>query len=310
MKGANLSYALRNQGVFYWKIKNEYKKAIKKYKEAVSVKSCGVKTIWEYDHILEEKGYSEERIRSLMENDEIVQKDPRLLLRLASALIASGYCEEAMKILKANKFPLCEGKVLPRLLYEEACCKLGDRYAKKGDIKKTLIYYQMPLKYPENLGVGKPSRNMEAEWWYRGGMHLKETGSSKEAKRFFRNGAKKGDGIEIEFFPLRNIIWEHEADTIDIYFWINEFFRVLCLKEVREVSKENKILRGIESFIDSKIAEGRKNEPEVSLIKALIFYIKNEKKKSVELLNCLSNNEIPYSRIRSFVMKHRQLKKG
>ena len=303
VRGSNFSYALRNQGLFWWKIKNELEKAIKKYKEAVSVKHCGVKTIWEYDHVLEEKDYSEERIRSLRENNKIVQNDPRLLLRLASALIASGCCEEALKILKANKFPLCEGKVLPRLLYEEACCMLGNKYVKKGDTKSALTYYQMPLEYPENLGVGKPSRNMEAEWWYRAGMYLKETGSSKEAKRFFRNGAERGDGIDIEFFPLRNIIWEHELDTIDIYFWINEFFHALCLKEIKEISKENKILRGIESFVDSKIAEGRKNEQEVNLIKALVLYLNNNKRKAFETLNYIKFNTIPYKRIKDFLNK-------
>ncbi|MCK4401056.1 DUF5107 domain-containing protein [bacterium] len=300
VRGNNLSCALRAQGLFYWKIKNEYKKAIKKYKEAVSVKHCGVKTIWEYDHVLEEKGYSEERIRSLRGNDKIVQKDPRLLLRLASTLIALDYCEEALKILKANKFPLCEGKILPRLLYEEACCKLGDKYIKKGDTKRALTYYQMPLEYTENLGVGKPSRNMEAEWWYRAGELLKKTGNIKKSKKFFRNGAEKGDGIEIEFFPLRNIIWEHEPDIIDIHYWINEVFRVLCLEEIGEATRKKEILREIESFVDSKIAEGRSNESGVQLIKALAIYGKGEKGKAVELLNHLVCKSIPYSRMKSF----------
>ena len=303
VKGSDLSYALRNQGLFWWKIKNEPEKAIAKYKEAVSSKPCGIKTIWEYDHLLEEKGYSEERIRSLKENDKIVQKDPRLLLRKVSALIALDYCEEALGILKANKFPLCEGKILPRLLYEEACCTIGDKCVEKGDTKSALTYYQMSLEYPENLGVGKPSRNMEAEWWCRGGMHLKETGSSKKAKRFFRNGAEKGDGIEIEFFPLKNIIWEHEADTIDIRYWINEFFRGLCLKEIKENGKWCKVLGDIEAFVEDKIKQDRKNEIEVQFVKALVLYLNNNKKKAFEMLSDIKFNTIPYKRIKDFLNK-------
>ena len=307
VKGNNLSCALRNQGLFYWKIKNKDRKAIRKYKEAVSVTSCGVKTIWEYDRLLEEIDYSQERLKSLRKNEEIVCKDKRLLLRKASALIALDYCEEALKILKTNKFPLCEGKVLPRLLYEEACCKLGDRCAAEENVETALAYYKIPLEYPENLGVGKPSRNMEAEWWYRAGKLLKKTGNIKEAKKFFRNGAKKGNGIDIEFFPLRNIIREHEPDTIDIYYWLNEVFRALCLKETGKAGEWKNILNRVDSFADSKIAEGRKNEPEVQFIKAFAVYGKDSKKKAVELLNRFTNNEIhnkiPYSRIRNVIVK-------
>ena len=303
VSGDNLSCSLRNQGVFYWKKKNEPGKAIKKYKEAVSIKPCGVKTIWEYDRLLEEMSYSQERIRALKKNKEIIYGDRRLLLRLASAFIATSHCEEALKILKANKFPLCEGKVLPRLLYEESCCKLGDKFASEKNLDSALTYYKMPLKYPENLGVGKPSRNMEAEWWYRTGAILKEIGDNKEAEKYFKNGAKKGDGIDIEFHPLKNIILEHPPDTINVHLWINEFFRILCLREIGEVEQGEKILNEMNFFIDNKVAEGRENEIEVQFIKSLLFHIKGIKKKTVELPNGFPCNKIPYCRINDFLTK-------
>ena len=305
VKGDNFSCAFRNQGLFWWKIKNKNRKAVKKYKEATLTKS-GVKTIWEYDHLLEEIGYSQERIEFFRKNKETVGSDRRLLLRLASALIAKSCPEEALKILQTNRFPLCEGKVLPRLLYEEACCIIGDKYFEKGDMEKTLIYYKMPLKYPENLGVGKPSRNMEAEWWYRAGILLKKTGNIKESDKFFRNGGKKGNGIKIEFFPLKNIVWEHEPDTIDIYYWINEVFRALCLRKIEKTVEAERILKRANYFADSKIAEGRRDEPEVQFIKAFAIYGKDNKKKAVELLNRFPMNKIPYSRIQNFIMKQKK----
>ena len=90
-------------------------------------------------------------------------------------------------------------------------------------------------------------------------------------------------------------------DTIDIYYWINEFFRILCLKEIGKIKQGEEILNEIKSFVNSKAAEGRQNEPEIQLIKLLLLYIKGNKKKVIELLNYLPCNKIPYSRIRSFI---------
>lgn len=300
VKGTNLSCALRNQGLFWWQIKNRPKKAIKKYNRATSIKDCGAKTIWEYDHVLEEINYHQERLKLLRKNRKILHEDRRLLLRLASALLASGFYEETIDILRTNEFPLCEGKVLPRLLYEEACCALGENY-KDEDIKRALDYYKMPLVYPENLGVGKPSRNMGAEWWYRAGRLLKETSDISQAKKFFKSGAQKGDGIDVNFFPLKDLVWEHGPDTIDIYYWINEFFRALCLREIGKEVLGKQILKKMHLFIKSKIKEGRTDELELKLIEALIFYARGNKKKARAVGDPLPNNKIPYSRIRNFM---------
>ncbi len=301
VRGNNLSLALRNLGIFHWKIKNQPESAVVKYREAIALKTCGAKTIWEYDHLMEELNRGRERIGALKKKWPVVQKDRRLLLRFASACVAGKRYTEALKILESGRFPLCEGKMLPRLLYEEACCRQGNAYAANNDLQKTLYYYRMPLKYPENLGTGKPSCNLEAEWWFRSGKILEKLGRPALAQRYFRNGGLKGDGIDVEYFPLKKLVLEHQPDVVDIYYWINYYFRILCLQENREDLTAQKLLRKMASFAEVKLREGRGDETEIRLLQALTFHVRGDRQKTAGYLNLLPVHQIPYGRITDFL---------
>jgi tetratricopeptide (TPR) repeat protein len=50
------SLALRAEGVYWWKVNGNTPKAVECYKQAVNLENCGAKTVWEYDHLLEEIG--------------------------------------------------------------------------------------------------------------------------------------------------------------------------------------------------------------------------------------------------------------
>lgn len=270
-KAENNGHALRNQGLYYWRIKKDLKLAVGKYAAAVSRKDCTAKTIWEYDCLLEEAGM--ERISLLEEKLGEYGRDQRLLLRLASAYVGAGRYKEALQILQDNKFKLCEGKILPRLLYEEACGMLGQTALEKGDFENALFYYKLPLSYPENLGVGKPARNMEAEWWWHCGCVFMKMGDKVKGMENFSSGAKEGTGIDIKFFPLQTIIWEHGTDGIDIGYWVNLFFRGMCSRKTGSEST----FKDIVSFIERR--KGR--EPEIKLLKSLILYCEGDRKTAL-----------------------------
>jgi len=234
VKGDNSSMALRCRGLIYWQMLKKPELAIKIYAQAVAAGSCGAKTLCEYDQLLEEADLPKKRLDVLSQNKELAYKDKRLLLRMVSALVANEKCEEALNILRNNSFILCEGKVLPRLLFEASCRTLGEECLSHGDLDNALDYYKMPLEYLENLGVGKPSANMESEWWWRAGKILQSQGRIDEAKKYFQSGAEAGDDIGVDFFPLKEIVWEHGPASIDIRYLENESFQLLCATELEE----------------------------------------------------------------------------
>ena len=104
---------------------------------------------------------------------------------------------------------------------------MGEKSLREQNIDRALEYFMKPLEYPENLSVGKPAANMECEWYWRCGMLCKENGDDARAREFFGKGAEKGDSIDIDFFSLKKIIWQHDPPVEDLYAKKNEGYRNL-----------------------------------------------------------------------------------
>jgi tetratricopeptide (TPR) repeat protein len=264
--------ASRACGLFWWKIKKDPQHAISFYEEALALESCTSKTLWEYDCLLEELKQSEKRLKMLASHRNMIVEDNRLLLRQAAALIASGDPDEALRILESNHFALCEGKHLSRSLFERACYDLAYTHEKAGDLSKAFACYRRPLTYPENLGVGKPAANMEAEWWYWSGMVLQKIGEIEKAQEYFEMGSRSGQELEIDFFPLQNVIPQHGPDQVDVGYWLNQLFRALCSFESGKNRQGQSLIERLDSFVQTKLADQRGGEPEVALLYFLRQY--------------------------------------
>jgi tetratricopeptide (TPR) repeat protein len=291
VKGNCKSLALRGEGVYWWKIKGDMEQASESYRQAAEHEDCGAKTLWEYDHLLDEKNDNETRVRLFEEHADLASSDKRLLLRKADALVSLGKAEEAMEILLKNSFPLCEGKILPRLLFEDACWQIAERHRENNDFDKALENMMKPMAYPENLGVGKPASNMEAEWFWRCGKLCQEKGNQEKANEFFKRGADPGNGIPIDFFPLKNLVWQHDSEMIELPVWINILFRADCLKELQMQDESEKTFSYARSFIEDKLKEERENEPELKVLKHLLDVLSGEKTES-----SWTPQKIPYTR--------------
>ncbi|MDD5598527.1 MAG: DUF5107 domain-containing protein [Victivallaceae bacterium] len=262
--------SLRCQGLYLWKIAGELRAAARKYENAVSVPGYGAKTVWEFDLLLAELGQTEQRLNNLRNNDLLVTGDGRLLLRRAAALLAAGKYEATLDILKRNTFHLCEGKSLPRIIFEDAVRGLGEKALQRKDKLSALEYFRMPLEYPENLGVGKPAENMVSEWHWRCGNIIQETCRPAEAAAYFAKGAEKGVFIEFNFFPLKDIVWEHSEDLVDAKHWINLIYRALCMGKTGDTSNSKRTLRQVEGFLKRKKIEKQENSPEIIKIRKIL----------------------------------------
>jgi len=264
------SRAQRNIGLYWWQIKGEISPAERAYAEAATNSECGAMTLWEYDHLLEEMGQSAKRLAMLKSHEAMVRADRRLLLRLASACAAHGELDEALEILASGQFPLCEGKMLPRLIYEDLCRARGEQYAEAGEWQQAVEWFSKPLDYPENLGTGKPAGNLEAEWCYRAAEALGGAGDEAEARSLLRQGAEPDRVLRIDFFPLKHLVWEHPGDTIDLYVWRNRIYRAKCCDALGQVGPRDAILAEVQSLVREKVDGGRGDESEVQMLRRML----------------------------------------
>jgi tetratricopeptide (TPR) repeat protein len=141
-----------------------------------------------------------------------------------------GKYNEAREILLNNHFPLCEGKMLPRILFEEICEYMGKKALAEERYEDALKEFSYALEYQENLGTGKPDSNMEAKWHYFLGKTYNAIGDSAKAIECFKNGMATDNKLGINFFPLKDIVWEHEEDMVDTYLWENRIYIGKCQK--------------------------------------------------------------------------------
>ncbi|OGV32621.1 MAG: hypothetical protein A2020_07480 [Lentisphaerae bacterium GWF2_45_14] len=266
VKGPEEVYALRNIGLYYWKRKAELSNAIKFYKKAVNSPNVGSRTLMEAGILLEEADRNSEWLDVFEEKDNMIKKDSRLKLSMVKAFLANDMPEKAYSLLINGNFCLCEGKMLSRALYETACDKLALNALNNNEFKSAAEFYLEATKYPENIGIGKPSGNKEAEWYLKAGNAYGKAMLPEKALDAYRKGAEKGDFLDIDFFPLRNMIWEADWEHIDVRYWKNLIYRAGCLQYIKEKASADKVFSRVEEYLKFLDKNGRGNDSETIIL--------------------------------------------
>ena len=249
VKGVNQTKVLRNCGLYYWKHKNDKETAYEYYRQALSKENAGVKTLVEAEMLFEECDKNIERLKIFAGREEMIEDDSRLKLAYVRALLANEQAEQAWDLLKNGNFSLCEGKMLSRSLYEQTCQALAEQALAKKDFISAAKMFLQATEYPENIGIGKPSNNKEAEWFFKAGLAYNEANMNSEAFKCFKKGAQKGDFLDIDFFPLKNILWEAQWDKIDVRYWSNVIYRMHCLNRLDENIEAEKLSGRVKGYL-------------------------------------------------------------
>jgi Tfp pilus assembly protein PilF len=268
VQGVNRATALRNCGLCCWKFKNNKKYAVEFYKQALKTANAGAKILLEAEMLFEECGKNAERLEVFANREQMIENDSRLQLALVKAQLANGFPEKAWEILKNNNFSLCEGKMLSRSLYEQTCMALAEKAMRHKNFTEAAEMFLQAAHYPENIGIGKPSNNKEAEWFFKAGMAYNKAGKHGIAVKCFKQGAEEGNFLDIDFFPLKNVLWEAKADKIDIRYWKNLIFRMHCLYYLNEDIKAGKLLAKIEQYLTFLKNTQRKYSTEYKILLA------------------------------------------
>ncbi len=261
VKGSELSNALRNQALYYWRIKHDYDLAAK-YFELAMENTCGSRTLIEAETFFEETGAASKLIAIFDRNKQLVEQDSRVKLSFVKALLANDKAQEACDIMVNSNFSLCEGKMLSRELYEKSYNILAEKALMKHDFSSAAEYYLSASGYPENIGIGKPSGNKEAEWYFKAGEAYTQAGMNQKASDCYTLGAEKGIFLDIPFFPLKTFVWETGWEKIDLRYWKNLLYRAYSLQKINKQKEASEILLKIERYLNFLKETERRDYPE------------------------------------------------
>jgi tetratricopeptide (TPR) repeat protein len=262
VEGVNKTNALRNCGVHCWKYYKDKDTAIKNYQKSLENPNVGAKTLLEAEMLFEECGKNSERLQMFAERHQMVENDSRLKLACVKAYLANGRAEQAWEMLEDGNFSLCEGKMLSRTLYEHTSEALAEEALAKQDFDLAAEIFLRATKYPENIGIGKPSNNKEAEWFFKAGVAYSKSGNKEDALKCFRQGAQEGEFFDIDFFPLKNVLWESAWDRIDVRYWKNLIYRMHCLRSINEDREAQILADRVKVYLDFLKATQREHSVE------------------------------------------------
>ncbi len=274
VQGVHHSNALRNCGLYFWKKLDNKNQAINYYQQVISKNDVGAKTLIEAEALFEECGMNNKRLDIFSGCDALIEKDSRVKLALVKANLANGNAEQAWKLLTNGNFCLCEGKMLSRRLYEQTCSVLAESALHSSDFEGAANKFLDAAIYPENIGIGKPSGNKEAEWFFKAGIAFEQAGKPEAATDCFKHGVEKGEFLDIDFFPLKNVLWEADWEKIDLQYWTNAVYRIKCIKKLGRHIEAEKLYPKISDYITSLHKTGRGQSCECRKLEELFYNLK------------------------------------
>lgn len=219
----------RNLGIYEWKIKHNSAEAKNYYFLALG-NTAGAKSLLEATELLQEIGDKKAMLTSFDNYGQLIDNDCRVKLAYVRMLLANGDPEKAAELLLGGQFRLCEGRKMARELYVKTFYDLAVKEEHQGNWKQAAEYYLKASEYPENIGIGKPAENQEAECFYYAGKAYKRAHLDEKAKNCFIQGAEEGAHLNIDFFPLKHIVWEASPPSASQN--KNNHFRNLCREEL------------------------------------------------------------------------------
>ena len=258
----------RNLALYNWKIQKNKTLAAEYFRKAAGG-DVGGRTLLEAEMFFEETGDTAARLKLFSDHPLMLFRDSRLRLSKVKALLADDCPEAAFDLLINGNFSLCEGKMLSRRLYEQACSTLAQKAIAAHNYKLGAEYFLKAAEYPENIGIGKPSGNKAAEWQFKAGLTYLKLKERELAGKCFRSGAENGDWIDIIFFPLKQMIWEAPWERVDVAYWRNAFFRACCLARTGQHGEARITRERFNSYLDSLRNNGRRKAAEYQELEKL-----------------------------------------
>ncbi len=221
----NSSYSVlhRNIAQILWNKKNDIEGAISEYEKAIKATPFDYHLYVDLDYLYSLKGYNEKRVNLLKKAPESVRANFNVKLQESILNVHLENYDEAIKILKENKFHPWEGWTDAHDCWVLANTGKGLKLLKNRNYAEAITYFKASMDYPENLGTGKPYKVIDPRAQYLIGLCYEKLENSKKATEHWEKAKMEKVPVDSE----------------------GTYYRALALKKTGDKSEAGKLLTNL-----------------------------------------------------------------
>jgi len=191
-QGLEYSVLMRNLGVHAWRVKNDLPGAAGFYEKAVKLAPDDFRLYVDLDEIYFRLGNTSGREKLFASAPASVLERDSVRVRRVLLLTQEQQYDQALGLLANHNFKAWEGGVLLRQMYVLACVAKGKHALASRQLPEAEAALREALKYPHNLGVGKPDKPHDEEALFWLGETLKAAGNDHAARDAWAQAAQEG----------------------------------------------------------------------------------------------------------------------
>jgi tetratricopeptide (TPR) repeat protein len=255
---------LRNEGLYYWKTKNDPSKAVAKYERMVKVCPENYFIYQEYCTLLQTVGKHAEVVALLEKKWDMTCFNRGMAAQLADSLMTLGKLKQAVDLVHKVKCH-ASNEGFSGTAYN-ALKKYGDFLMEAGKYDDAIEIYSETLIEHENFQQGPFNGRWFAEALYKIGLCHKKAGRKAEAEKAFRQAISED--------ALITWVAGHENNI-----WINRYYQGLAMLELGMKTEGHIALDGFVEFYRMLKETG---VPVPPLIAQLAITAKEDYKRCVE----------------------------
>ena len=188
-EGFNDPVLLRNLGLYAWRVKNDLSNAAGLYARAIRLSPNDYRLYSDLDEIDEQKGDAPARARLFQNAPHQVLDQDTVRTRYALFLMEQSKFATALDVLMNHQFKPWEGGEEVHNLFVAANVEEGKQALASHRLGAAENAFRKAMDYPDNLGVGKPSKPDDEEPLFWLGMTLQAEGKQAEAQAVWRRAA-------------------------------------------------------------------------------------------------------------------------
>ena len=186
------SIPFRNLGIAEFNILRKPEVASHMYARAFAACPEDARVLHEWDQLKKRAGLalSKERLQSLQEHQDLVERRDDLSLEYITLLNQCGQWQSALERLSVRRFSPWEGgEGLVSTQYVHAHRALGLTELAAGRPAQAVEHFEAARHYPENLGEGKHLLTLERDLDYFSGLAAQMLGNMEVARRYWKTAA-------------------------------------------------------------------------------------------------------------------------
>jgi tetratricopeptide (TPR) repeat protein len=201
----NLSVIYRNLGRAYRKVLDEPDRAAAAYEKALRCDAQDYKLYYELDKLYTRSGAMHKRKKLINSIPENLKTIDMIAERIAHFHTDRGEYDSALHILRSTQFFPWEFYTEGRNLYEETTIGKGISLMEEASYREAIASFEDFMKYPRNMGVGKPYRTRHTEPLYRIGVVHEKMGRKSEATKYWTEaiGEEHDKGDVLRYYQAR-----------------------------------------------------------------------------------------------------------